>query len=189
MIEGAVQVEHNGICFESFFVQINLTDGYPLESPKVFEVGGRIPRNSEHHINPDGSLCLGVPEELWLEMQGHFEIGAFIEHLLTPFLIGVSEKLRTGQWPGPERPHGAAAICEFYGAYIGCSSPPQVMELLQLLLQKKELKGHWLCPCGSGQILRRCHGQLVRTLASKGLPPQIVAKSIKYLELEAAQAS
>jgi hypothetical protein len=118
-------------------------------------------------------------------MRGCFEIDAVIELALTPFLIRVSEKLRTGRWPGAERPHGAAGICEFYSAYIDSSSPPHVMRLLQLL-QKKEFKGHWLCPCGSGQILRRCHGQSVRTLASKGLPPQIITKSIRYLELEAA---
>ena len=136
-IEGVIQLEHEGLCFESFLVHIDLPEGYPYELPRAFEIGGRIPRNPDHHVNRDGSLCLGVPEELWLQMQGDFEIGPFIKRALTPFLIGTSEKLRSGRWPGIERPHGATGIRQFYSTYIDSSSPLHIKSLLRLL-QKRE---------------------------------------------------
>ena len=182
-IEGVIQLEHEGLCFESFLVHIDLPEGYPYELPRAFEIGGRIPRNPDHHVNADGSLCLGVPDQLWLEMKGHFEIGPFIERLLRPFLIGISEKLRTGKWLGAERSHGANGICEFYGTFIDTAAPAHVMALLRLL-QKKDLKGHWLCPCGRGKVLRHCHGHSIRDLASKGLPKQLFAHALKCIEFD-----
>lgn len=182
-IEGVIQLEREGLCFESFLVRIDLPGGYPHELPRVFEIGGRIPRNSDHHVNRDGSLCLGVPDQLWLEMKGSFEIRPFIERLLCPFLIGISEKLRTGKWPGVERSHGANGICEFYGTFIDTASPTHVMTLLRLL-EKKNLKGHWQCPCGSGKVLRHCHGHSIRDLASKGLPKQLFAHALKCIEFD-----
>jgi len=182
-IEGVIQLEHEGLCFESFLVRIYLPNGYPHELPKVFEIGGRIPKDLDLHVNRDGSLCLGVPDELWLEMKGQFEIGPFIERLLRPFLIGISEKLRTGKWPGVERSHGASGICEFYGTFIDTAAPAQVIALLHLL-QKKDLKGHWLCPCRSGKVLRHCHGSSIRDLASQELPKQLFAHALKCIKLD-----
>jgi hypothetical protein len=182
-IEGVLQLEYERICFESFLIQIDLPNGYPHELPKVFEIGGRIPKDLDHHVNRDGSLCLGVPDQLWLQTKGQFEIGPFIKRLLCPFLVGISEKLRTGEWPGVERSHGASGICEFYGTFIDTAAPAHVIALLHLL-QKKDLKGHWLCPCGSGKVLRHRHGRSIRDLASQGLPKQLFVHALKCIELD-----
>jgi hypothetical protein len=42
-IEGVVQLEHKGSCFDSFLVHIELLPGYSREMPKAFEVGDACP--------------------------------------------------------------------------------------------------------------------------------------------------
>ena len=56
-IEGVIQLEHEGLCFESFLVHIDLPEGYPYELPRAFEIGGRIPRNPDHHVNRGWQSC------------------------------------------------------------------------------------------------------------------------------------
>ena len=44
---------------DSYKLQIKFLTRYPKSLPKVIETGNRIPRNPDHHINGDGSFCLG----------------------------------------------------------------------------------------------------------------------------------
>jgi hypothetical protein len=48
-----------------FDVRAEFPDLYPRWEPKVFEVGGRNPREPERHINPDDDCCVTVWEN-WL---------------------------------------------------------------------------------------------------------------------------
>ena len=180
-VEGALQVIQEGICHETFLIAIGVPNSrYVL--PKVYEVGGRLPRNGDHHVNPeDGSLCLGVPEQLWIDLKGDFEFSTFLARPVRSFFIDAGEKLRTGRWPHWERPHGAAGIRDFYREHISTADPHRVLELLQLL-QVAHLDDALPCICGSRKPLRKCHARQVNELRTKEIPAVMIARSIALLE-------
>lgn len=176
VIEGVYDVSHDGVWLTSYLLRIEISESYPIVAPRIFEIGGRIPRTLDHHVNSDGSLCLGVPEELWVALGGEWELGAVLDGPVRSFLIGVTSKLQGGAWPYGERAHGAEGLCQFYASFIGTADPERVIELLKMLARDK-LKGHWDCPCGSGLRLRNCHGAAVAELHRKKLPPEMLARS------------
>ena len=54
-------------------------------------------------------------------------------------------------------------ILEYYKELFSVQDGWQVLGLLKILADDN-YKGHTLCPCGSGQKLRNCHGNLLREI-------------------------
>ena len=82
---------------------------------------------------------------------------------LRSFLIGNSLVEEGEPWPHGDRPHGAAGLLEHLGELIGTSEPRPVGRFL-IDVGEKKVRGHWLCPCGSGLIIRKCHREGVGML-------------------------
>lgn len=179
VVAGVFLVVSEGDVLDRYLIRIELPDAYPHWYPRVWEVGGRIPRINDRHINGDGSLCLGVPDDLWIKLGGDFELCHFLAKPVRAFLIGNSLVERGEMWPQDERPHGKEGICEFYGELVGFSNPQQIRLLLTYLAKKDDIKGHWLCPCQSGSVLRKCHFSEVLGLRQK-IPPHVASESLKY---------
>ena len=176
IVEGVLQLNENGICVEAFLVRIEIMNLPGGDFPKVYEMGGRIPRKEEYHVNGDGSLCLGVPEQLWMDMKGRFDLLAFIEGPLRSFLLSAREKQRTGKWPHKERAHGEAGIREFYGEWFGTSDPGHVLGIIDVLTSKT-IKGHWACPCGSGMPIRKCHQTVLMEMHGMRIPTNVLVRT------------
>ena len=176
VIEGVFQLSQDGLPFESFLIEIQLAEVPPVTQPQVFEIGGRIERNDAHHVNGDGSLCLGVPEEIWLLLGGQYDLARFLEEVVKPFLLGLACYLRGEPWPFGERAHGAAGICEFYGERFGTREPEHALNIIDLLLADAP-KGHWTCPCGSGKVLRQCHRDGLNELRDQRIPIVMLQRS------------
>ncbi|NKW81245.1 hypothetical protein HGG72_14430 [Ochrobactrum pecoris] len=85
-----------------FYIKIELTDHYPRFEPRVFEVGGRIPRNPDRHINPDGDCCVTVWEN-WLVMVKDHSFSNFLNGPLNEYFLGQFWFEKTGKWPFGER--------------------------------------------------------------------------------------
>jgi hypothetical protein len=90
------------------------------------------------------------------------------------FLIGNTLVEQGEKWPHGERSHGADGILEHFGELIGTSQPITVAKLLLDLVNEK-VRGHWACPCGSGQIIRNCHKDAIETL--RKIPKSELARS------------
>lgn len=160
---------------DRYQLRIALPDTYPRSLPSIFETGGRIPQTIDRHVFPSGALCLGVPLALWIALRGDFRIGNVIEGPLRSYLIGNSLVEQGEPWPHGDRSHGAAGILEHFGEFIGTTDALAVSGFLIDLLQGK-VRGHWLCPCGSGNIVRKCHREAVEVLRS--VPPSILMHAI-----------
>jgi hypothetical protein len=124
--------------------------------PSVWETDGRIPREIDRHVFADGSLCLGPPLALWMPLEGDYSIEPVINGPLRSFLIGNSLVEEGEPWPYGDRPHGAAGLLQHLGELIGTNDPKTVGRFL-IDVGKRKVRGHWLCPCGSGRIIRKCH--------------------------------
>lgn len=175
-VQGTYDLTHDGTWIASYLLRIDLPDLYRFALPTVQEIGGRIPKSDAYHVNADGSLCLGVPEELWIELGGRFDLHDVVDGPLRTFLLGATNKLKGRDWPYGERPHGACGLSQWYGRVIGSSDPVHVLELVQILTAPS-IKGHWMCPCGSGRELRKCHGDTIRQLHAHGFPVDMLRKS------------
>lgn len=179
-IEGVIELSHDGVCFGSFLISIVVDHQYPRSQPICTEIGGRIPKTQDYHTNPNGTLCLGVPEDLWLRMNGTFEIKPFIDRCVLPFLVGIACKSSGQPWPYGERSHGAAGICEFYGERFGTIDPTRALDIIDALLGNAP-KGHWACPCGSGVVVRKCHRSELTELRNSNIPRNMLEQSATVL--------
>lgn len=180
VVRGVFTVVHDHVELERYLLELLLADDHPCSAPLVWEIGNRIPRSRDRHVNPtDGTLCLGLPEEIWKIGSEGFELSTYLEGPVRTFLIGNSLFERGEKWPHGEWAHGASGICQFYGEKIGFSDPATVCQLLEML-SKRRIKGHWLCPCGSGRKLRKCHVAQVMQL-HRTLPPSAIKYSLQKL--------
>ncbi len=154
----------------SFDVKIIVPPDYPRSEPKVFEVGDRIPRCADRHINPDGDCCVTVWEH-WLATADDQSFADFLSGPLYEYFLSQYWFERTGTWAFGERAHGARGLHDAYAEVlvIADQKVDDVVYFLRLLSQDWP-KGHWLCPCGSGKILRFCHRQKVLELHERVTP-------------------
>jgi hypothetical protein len=178
VVRGSIPLISAGREVDRYLINILLADDHAL--PLVWEIGNRIPRIADRHVNTaDGTLCLGVPEELW-EVWGHdFNLCEYLEGPTRDFLIGNSLVEQGEPWPHGQWAHGSQGICQFYGEKLGTSELTAVYRLLQCLLRER-IKGHWDCPCGSGKKLRHCHFQAVVDL-HQNIAPQAIRHSLERL--------
>ena len=176
-LNGAFVVRDANGELDRFAVRITFPDDYPDSLPVIEEVGGRIPRIADRHINPNGSACLLVPEE-WLAAKDQ-SFRAFLRGPMHSFFVGQSLAEMGKPWPFGERPHGLAGVVESYEEILGVRGIDQVRSFLTMLV-KECIKGHWPCPCASGLRLRKCHGHVLRELSERVTPP-IAEKMLQRL--------
>ena len=163
-----------------FDIEVVVSERYPKREPKVFEVGGRIPRHADYHVNPHGDCCVTVWEN-WLVCAADHSFAAFLNGPVHEFCLGQYWYARTGKWPFGERAHGAKGLEEAYADALGIPNKKKKLIYHLRLLSKDWPKGHWACPCGSGKILRHCHQDDMMALHEK-VPPPVARRMLRRLK-------
>jgi len=161
----------------TFSVMIVLPKDYPQSPPVVQETGGRIP--ADFHQNPDRTLCLGIPIEVRQRFKKEPTLLAFVERLLVPYLYSYSYYEKYGKLPFGEFAHGGKGIREYYQELFKTDDIFIVLELLKIMANGS-YRGHHLCPCNSGKILRKCHGSIILKLI-KEYPKGMFFKDFLYI--------
>lgn len=188
LVRGTLPILHEGEDLDRYAVKIVLPAGYPDTLPLVFEVGGRVPRDSDHHINREtGEACLFIPDERWRVCPPGTGFLEFLNGPVRSFFLGQSLFRLTGEWPFGQRSHGAEGIREYYGELLGTDDMAVILAYLECL-SRHTLRGHWTCPCGSGRRLRDCHRSRVEDLRAK-IPPATAEGSRQALRGAAKQES
>jgi hypothetical protein len=82
-------------------------------------------------------------------------------------------------WPFGERSHGREGLVETYAELLCLDDPGTVPAYLDCL-RKKELKGHFDCPCGSNKRLRDCHRDQLQELR-KRIPVHLAQRAYDRL--------
>lgn len=167
-VVGTFPVVHDNVVMDRFAILINFPDNYPDDLPVVQEIGGRLPWILDRHVNPNGTLCLLVPDE-WFILAEDQSFAAFMAGPVHNFFLGQALVEVGQEWPFGERQHGHHGLVEAYEDLLGVTGRDAIFRYLTSL-QQSEIKGHWECPCGSGETLRRCHLDLLRALQKKISP-------------------
>lgn len=148
---------------DRFLIEVEFPPKYPKALPFVFEIGGRIPRIADRHMYSTGEACLYLPLEIAEIFPEGSSLLDFLSGPVRSFFVSQSYFELTGKWPFGEWPHGADAVVDYYSPILGIKDKIVVSRFFQII-GKKEIKGHWLCPCGSGKLLRHCHIDVVTKL-------------------------
>ncbi|MHB1011689.1 MAG: hypothetical protein ACYC37_02070 [Desulfobacteria bacterium] len=181
-IHGSFPIKEDGAALDRYSIEVRVPQDFPIELPVLCEVGGRIPWVPDRHVNwKNGTACLFFPDERWRFFPDGATLRDFLEGPVRNFLISQSVFERTGQWPFGERGHGEAGILEAYGEMLEIPPDRNTVIAFLGLLSRREVKGHWQCPCGSGKILRKCHGEKVLRLRDK-IGPENAGRSLKVLK-------
>lgn len=142
---------------DGYNLEISIPENFPHALPKVVETGNKIPRDGNHHVNPDHTLCLGSPLRILKKIYERPNIVGFVEECLIPYLYAVSLKLQNGgNFIFSELAHGEQGIIDDYLDLLGLYNREQVVYAINLLGIKKRLANKKPCPCGCGKRLGAC---------------------------------
>ena len=136
---------------DQFAVRILVPDTFPSQLPTVWEVGSRIPKKADWHINikADCSICLGGGLSLRLVVQEYSDLTSYLENTLVPYLYAVCIRERHG---GPfifsELSHGGKGLIEEVRDLLVLPSNKAALEVIRLLSMKKRVANKVPCPCG-----------------------------------------
>jgi hypothetical protein len=152
-----------------YTVLLELPDDYPIGIPILRCDAHEIPWKADRHVNAQtGEACLCVRSEYRIYWPFGASVRVFIQRLVAPYFAGQFYYDINGCWPSSGyRSHGAPGIIEAYrdlAAPLGAVSIETIQRLMRLLSRKGDPQGHELCPCGSGERLRKCHGEAVRRM-------------------------
>lgn len=177
VLRGSFPVVCEGQQVDAFKVEIVLKKRDDHYIPIVRELGHRIPRILDRHINGDGTACVGLPEELLMRTHGK-------PMPLLDFLQGPVHEYFFGQvcfesglgWPHGEWRHGNEGVYDFLTELFTSTSYRHISILLGFAAADT-VRGHWPCFCDSGKKIRNCHKDEVVEARKK--MPAVVARILK----------
>lgn len=176
---GPFRIVEDGEVFAEYSLEVALPGDTPRGIPEVFEVAGTIPRNADRHVNANGSLCVVLPDAYWLHCPTGLSLVEFLKGPLRAHLAGQALAAMGKPWPVGEWAHGDDGIAEFYSRELQVTERGQLAMVLSLALKPRPPRQR-VCPCGSGEKLRRCHGQHVDRLRAR-VPAHLLERAVAGL--------
>lgn len=141
---------------DSYRLKIIIPPGYPKKLPVVREIGNRIPRERDHHVMGNGSLCFGSPLRLLQKIAKDPSLSGVAENCIIPYLYSNSHKQKYGYYPFSELEHGPLGEIKDYVDLLGLDTVEQAKYAIQLLGMKKRIANKKLCPCGCNIRTGKC---------------------------------
>ena len=80
-LTGIIEIYDGSLIVDKFNVSIFFSNKYPFEYPKVYEIGGRFPRNLPFHIYGKGNFCLDTEVNEFLKTRNGISTIDFINRL------------------------------------------------------------------------------------------------------------
>lgn len=129
---------------------------YPEHLPRVFEIGGRIPRNIDEHVFPNGRLCLGSDLRQRITIGAQLDLVRFADRCIVPYLYATTRRRSEGRFVLGELAHGTPGLFDDYQDIFGIGNRAGVLAALRVLATKPSSADKHPCPCGCGRRLIQC---------------------------------
>ena len=142
-------------------VIVDRTGNFPV--PILWLPNEKSPFGFEH-IYQDKTCCLGVTHEIitiWGEVQTAKD---FFDKIIDTFLINYLSYKNNRVCVTGDRPHGKLGITDYYKKFFNVDNEQceKILRYVKIKAKRREYaKGHNRCPCDSGNILRKCHGEQI----------------------------
>lgn len=172
--------EKDGVILSgNFHLRIEFQKEYPDRLPVVYEEENLIPKH--YHKNPDTSLCLGTPAELYVLFSKSPCLKTFMMDIVNPYLFRwLATSKGVSLWE--DRSHGVDGIIEGYCTLISLKNVTQVHDSLLFMLTHRDYRSNSLCPCGSRIKTKLCHRKKFEWI-SKRVPREILYEDLKLIKL------
>jgi hypothetical protein len=142
---------------DEYRLQIRVQNNFPKSLPDVTELGNKIRRTDDFHINSDGTLCLGSRLRLLMILSKNPTLVGYTENCIVPYLYAISYKLKFGKkLPFGELPHGPTGELEDYVKLFGLKNIEQAKNTISLLRMSKRQANKKPCPCNCGSRVGKC---------------------------------
>lgn len=144
---------------DSYDLEIRIPYNYPRDLPQVREINNRIPKFEDYHNSAETGLCLATPVEIRCNIADNTGLDFFIHDFIIQFLYANSYKEKYAKYPWPTQDHRYSGILDYYRELFGFNNNRQTDLFLREIYKhnKKALKKHVYCPCGSGKKFYECH--------------------------------
>ena len=165
-LKGCIEIKDEfGKVWDTYNVKVIYPSKFPKEVPILYEVGGRIPKDDEHHINMDGSCCLSIPALEMITLKKGITTSSFLKELAIPFLANQTYKRKTGKFAGDEFRHGVDGLYQFYSDTFSTKDLCTILTLLAKIVLNQLPERNELCSCESGRKYKHCHLRAVQYLS------------------------
>lgn len=175
LLSGAFIASGGGNAIDAYWIEARFSDSFPSAEPKVFEVGGRVPRIADRHVYESSGRCCTCVWEEWILGEPPHTLESFMQGPVNDYFVSQLHFEQTGIWPYGERSHGSVGVFEACCDLLGITRDVfehDIRTCINLLFYLAEpgLKGHRPCPCGSGDKFRSCHRTDLENLARRVTP-------------------
>lgn len=142
--------------FDDYAIEIVI----PIASsqlPYVVDVGKKI--NPEyHHYYTNGKLCLETDIKIITDFVSGFDLLRWMNDYVESYYFSYEYYMRYGEFPYGERSHGLDGVLESYQELLDAKHAQETYDIMQYIVYNR-YRGHFICPCKSGEKLRKCHGE------------------------------
>jgi hypothetical protein len=182
LVRGYFPISDGEKTLDRFNIEVQLPKAGRVGLFTVRELGERLPRSPDRHVNDDGTLCVTLPHAYLYEHPEGMDLIQFLKGPLHDYLVAQCIVEHGGDWPAGEWAHGAGGIIEFYKGVFETEDVVRVVRYLDVL-RHQLMKGHWTCPCGSGAIIRSCGCGRLEAMRTR-IPPQLAEDAYRAVERE-----
>lgn len=158
VLEGSININasYNEIhLIGDFETKIIIFKDFPNRIPIIYTLDNKIPVEFQH-VNRDKSLCLEVNIEIKMFIIENKSLIEWFKKYVVNYYYSVMFFERYKRYPFGERSHGKEGIKEFYRKQLNVKQINSIVSMLKFIKDGK-IRGHYNCPCGSGNRIRNCH--------------------------------
>lgn len=179
-LRGTFIVAHEGEVFDRYKMEIEFPHDYENGLPTVHELEGKIPRIADRHMERDGCACLFLNDEFWWYHPEGLTFQEFLGGVVRSYFICQTyyDKCQE-RWLLDDQEHGAVGSYRFYADVLETDDFEAVLRFVEYI--ERGAKGHWGCPCGSGDRVRDCHRDVMWELQDR-IPADVAAQSLRRLK-------
>jgi len=166
-LEGTMTLRTESGVPKKFRVRVKFPEDYPEREPRIYETGGRFPRDPDRHMLPNGLCCLWLrPESKW-DKENPDCLLHFLDEAILFFERQLIHEIYPDEpWPGGERGHGLQGYKDYVLELLG-DDENLLLVLSPALVGTSRIGRNGHCPCESGTKYKRCCLPLVEEIQSR----------------------
>ncbi|MDG5800777.1 hypothetical protein QA597_10440 [Marinilabiliaceae bacterium ANBcel2] len=168
-----------GHYWETFDIEIFISNAYPYCTPVVWEKSFVIKRHPDFHIDVNGCCCIDIEHKLLMYQTRGMDLFGFIKDKVYPFFVNQVYRKYDGNYASGEYAHRFDGIIQFYKEELEIHSPELAIEILQKILDNNLPQRYDSCICGKKKY-KICHYASVEYL--KLVPKTRLVKDILVFE-------
>lgn len=182
-LKGTFEIrDDEGKVWDSYEIEIHCSPEFPKRFPILYEVGNKIPKIADWHINVHDpgekkSCCITVlPDELF-QCRNNISVLNFMKKQVSPYLFNQTHRRINGYYANDEFDHGTAGKWQFYAEKFGIEDKAQIISILKTYGGQLHKKSP--CFCGRKAKFRKCHPEVYQFI--KSVPLKYLVEEIREL--------